>query len=54
MALRQDLFRGVTAFRHEPRHYCAYTNGKSFGVLGATGLRPQGPHRFTRDGADLG
>ena len=50
MALRQDLFRGVTAFRHEPRHYCAYTNGKSFGVLGATGLRPKGPHRFTSGG----
>ena len=50
MALRQDLFRGVTAFRHEPRHYCAYTNGKSFGVLGATGLRPKGPHRFTAAG----
>ena len=50
MALRQDLFRGVTVFRHEPRHYCAYTNGKSFGVLGATGLRPKGPHRFTSGG----
>ena len=50
MALRQDLFRGVTAFRHEPRHYCAYTNGKSFGVLGATGLRPKGPHRFSAAG----
>ena len=49
-ALRQDLFRGVTVFRHEPRHYCAYTNGKSFGVLGATGLRPKGPHRFTSVG----
>ena len=54
MALRQDLFRGVTAFRHEPRHYCAYTNGKSFGVLGAIGLRPKGPHRFTSDGGGGG
>ena len=51
---RPDLFRGVTAFRHEPRRFCAYTNGKSFGRLASPGLRMAGPHRFRADAADAG
>jgi hypothetical protein len=46
---RHNLFEGVTCFRHEPRHYCAYSNGKSFGQLSAAGLRPKGAHRFRGD-----
>lgn len=48
---RADIFRGVTAFRHEPRRYCAYTNGKSFANLSVADVRPKGPHRFTAGSA---
>ena len=44
--LRTDIFSGVHVFRHGPRHFAAYTNGKSFGRLDAPGLRPKGAHRF--------
>jgi len=39
-------FAAVRSFRHFPTQYCSYTNGKSFGVLAAAGLRSHGPHHF--------
>lgn len=39
-------FTQARAFRHHPTKYCSYTNGKSFGLLSADGLRSHGPHHF--------
>jgi hypothetical protein len=40
-------FTSCYAFRHYMPGYCAYSNGKSFGSLLASGaLIPEGPHRF--------
>jgi hypothetical protein len=41
-----DPFREASAFRHRPVDFCAYGNGKAFGVLGAPALRPSGAHNF--------
>mmetsp|Transcript_27551 Transcript_27551/g.92698 ORF Transcript_27551/g.92698 Transcript_27551/m.92698 type:complete len:224 (+) Transcript_27551:578-1249(+) len=41
-----DPFASCYAFRHTPRDYCAYINGKSFGAVGVAGLAPAGPHHF--------
>ena len=37
-----DPFASCYAFRHTPRDYCAYINGKSFGSVGVAGLAPAG------------
>jgi len=39
-------FHECTAFRHRPREFCAYGNGKAFGKLSEAALRPAGPHHF--------
>ena len=35
----------MIAFRHTASRFCAYANGKSFGVLSSK-LRAYGPHHF--------
>lgn len=39
-------FAQACVFRHHPTKYCSYTNGKSLGLLSASGLRSHGPHHF--------
>jgi hypothetical protein len=41
-----DPFLDVTAFRHKPATFCAYSNGKSFGRLRIPDLRSAGVHHF--------
>ena len=44
-----DPFASCYAFRHTPRDYCAYINGKSFGAVGVAGLAPAGQRTITRE-----
>jgi hypothetical protein len=46
-----DPFREVRAFRHDPRGFTCYCNGKGFGRLDEPGLRAAGPSRRARTAA---